>query len=322
MRCCLKDIEEAELDILTIEGVLEDLESQKQVSPHTIDRFLLFCFRRLINEDCSGWNFPDGTRLDNSEINASILFDKQILAFLIPTILGFIITLCTASTGISFSPLFGGAALGAVLSFLVWSKREENRKRFNDTLDGMIKEYERMERDALAYREQLYALDIIYKDYRSIVPVTMFIKYLESGRCSLLQGPHGGYSLYEEDVFRGRVTGDLGSLLDMASNISQQLSGIAENNKTLLDSVQKCYDKMDVLSDAALKSAQTNEKLLEQAEFIRYNTELARKHAENMEQYAQKIESNTSAAAGYASAAADSASSAAYYTRQSYIEQP
>ncbi len=46
---------------------------------------------------------------------------------------------------------------------------------------------------------KLYDTEIIYPKYRDLVSVTMFCEYIDSGRCSQLEGSNGAYNLYESE---------------------------------------------------------------------------------------------------------------------------
>ena len=48
--------------------------------------------------------------------------------------------------------------------------------------------------------EKMYSSNIIYKKYRSIVPMFMICEYLESNRCTKLEGHDGAYNMYEQEL--------------------------------------------------------------------------------------------------------------------------
>ncbi len=53
--------------------------------------------------------------------------------------------------------------------------------------------------------QELYNTDIIHPDYRSIIPVSMFVNYIEKDRCPGLGGVNGAYNMYEEELRAERI---------------------------------------------------------------------------------------------------------------------
>lgn len=52
----------------------------------------------------------------------------------------------------------------------------------------------------LKVRKKLYDRDIIFPKYRTLPCVATMLEYLQSGRCSELEGPDGAYNLYESEL--------------------------------------------------------------------------------------------------------------------------
>ena len=85
------------------------------------------------------------------------------------------------------------------------SNIERQKEAIRQALPILNNDYEILERQYQETRSLLakyYDLNIIYPKYRGIVPIAMFVQYLESGIVYRLQGPDGAYSRYEDELFR------------------------------------------------------------------------------------------------------------------------
>lgn len=70
----------------------------------------------------------------------------------------------------------------------------------------------------------LYAQNVIFPDFRGVVPISYLYKYLAARICTRLEGPDGAYAQYLQDDRANRIT----SRLDQ---ISAQISQIAANQR-------------------------------------------------------------------------------------------
>ena len=123
---------------------------------------------------------------------------------------------------------------------------------------------------------KLYAENIIYPKYRNMVAVTMIYEYLESGRCSQLEGPDGAYNLYEMELRQNIIIGQLSSIMD-------NLERIKENQFTLYNEIVEANgNTSSLLSDIgddiafsayqnkAMKDSLETMKYLETAQYLRH----------------------------------------------------
>lgn len=67
--------------------------------------------------------------------------------------------------------------------------------------------------------EKLYDKNIIFPKYRNFVAITMISEYLESGRCSELEGPNGAYNLYESELRQNIIINQLSTIIDNLDQI-------------------------------------------------------------------------------------------------------
>lgn len=79
---------------------------------------------------------------------------------------------------------------------------------------------------------QLYDEDVIFPKYRNIVAISTISEYLESGRCSELEGANGAYNLYEMELRQNIVIGQL-------SIVVNNLEQIRNNQYSLYEELTK-----------------------------------------------------------------------------------
>ncbi|MBQ9845551.1 MAG: hypothetical protein IJO54_05655 [Oscillospiraceae bacterium] len=104
--------------------------------------------------------------------------------------------------------------------------------------------------------EKLYSLDVIYGKYRDMVAISMFVQYLESGRCEELKGPNGCYNLYESELRQNMIIGKL-------SEISDKLDAIQANQYELYQTITQSNNKILALCDASLSEQQRHNRISE-----------------------------------------------------------
>lgn len=95
--------------------------------------------------------------------------------------------------------------------------------------------------------QSYYDLNVIYPSYRAIVPVSMFIQYLESGRCSQLEGSDGCYNLYESELRQNVIISKLDIIIEKLEEIKNSQY---ELQQTILESnreiSQLCDRQIDI----------------------------------------------------------------------------
>jgi len=125
--------------------------------------------------------------------------------------------------------------------------RECQKKPLIDNeIDNQIVELRKSRVDTMEALEKLYDLDIIYSKYRSIVPISRFCEYMESGRREKLQGADGMYDLYEQELIAKAIVGGLGeinkNILTMGEailDVSRQLAGVQHNQMLLYNAINE-----------------------------------------------------------------------------------
>lgn len=141
--------------------------------------------------------------------------------------------------------------------------------------------------------KKLYSLDVIFPKYRTIIPVTMFCEYLESGRCEDLAGANGAYNKYEEELRLDLIIGsikDVNSILhcvsDQLGRISNQLNRFSEqaekmrqNQYLLYQSMQESNRQIENISRSAATLAQNNAAIAKNTAWAAYSAASAARSA-------------------------------------------
>lgn len=98
-----------------------------------------------------------------------------------------------------------------------------------------------------------YAQDVVYSKYRNLVAITTINEYLQSGRCSELEGHGGAYNLYEMELRQNIVINKL-------SNIVSNLEQIRDNQFALYQELAHANETVnDILYE--IKQVNNNTKL-------------------------------------------------------------
>ena len=108
-------------------------------------------------------------------------------------------------------------------------------------------------KEAMQTLQKLYDFNIIYPKYRNMVAVCTICEYLESGRCTELEGPNGAYNLYESELRQNLIIGQL-------ENVITNLQIIQNNQFQLykkMDSIEKVLVSVDQKLNDVVKHAAT-----------------------------------------------------------------
>lgn len=127
-----------------------------------------------------------------------------------------------------------------------YSVNRRNTELFNENLDTQIASLQSHLASSKSALEQLYGLNIIYKKYRSLVAITMFCEYLDSGLRTKLEGTDGMYDLYEQQLMGKLIINELSAVNKnlrtisfQLGTLSSQLTGIQQNQLMLYEEVAK-----------------------------------------------------------------------------------
>lgn len=122
-----------------------------------------------------------------------------------------------------------------------------------------LKMAEKTLQDTLKMKEMFYSCDIVYKTYRDIIPISMFDEYLQSGRCSTLEGHEGAYNLYEYEKRMQLIFTKLDTIIEMLVEINDNQKKIAQEIKEYRDEAMNVCNSMKQSLNNLEQSSITNE---------------------------------------------------------------
>lgn len=156
----------------------------------------------------------------------------------------------------------------------------ENAKYYNRNIDLQISELYTSRESTVHALNKLYDLGILYRKYRSFIPVSTFCEYLDSGRRTELEGMHGMYDLYETELASKLIIDELktvnfnlGKISNQLGSISNQLVGIQRNQILTYEAVAEgnriAYDIRSGTSELLQQAITNNTILRESTDTIR-----------------------------------------------------
>lgn len=139
---------------------------------------------------------------------------------------------------------------------------EENKKlikKNEEKIKLISKECEQLKgqwNKAKGMLEEYYALGVVSREYRKLVPVATFLQYLESGRCDKLEGHEGAYNLYHQELMGARILEKLDEISKTTKETQWMLkNAISESNRK----INYMCNKMDVIEQHEAVNAYYNE---------------------------------------------------------------
>ena len=135
----------------------------------------------------------------------------------------------------------------------LWKKKCNTIEASVSVAKTEAKKLSKPTREAEQTLQKLYDFNIIYPKYRNMVAVCTICEYLESGRCTELEGPNGAYNLYEAELRQNLIIGQL-------ENVITNLQIIQNNQFQLykkMDSIEKVLVSVDQKLNNVVKHAAT-----------------------------------------------------------------
>lgn len=132
------------------------------------------------------------------------------------------------------------------------SKKKHIKKVVNSAslfIQNNIESAEKQLKAAVKARAEFYDYNIIYPKYRNYVAVATFCEYIESGRCSSLEGANGAYNLYETACMNNLIVSQLTVIADKLEDIKQNQMLMYREMKNINHNLEKLNDTLkDVVS--------------------------------------------------------------------------
>ena len=158
-------------------------------------------------------------------------------------------------------------------------------KARKELIDSQVAGVENMLMQLIKCKYELYSCNIIFPKYRNPVALATFYEYLDSGRCSALEGAGGAYNLYEGEIRADRIIAQLDDVIDA-------LDDIQENQYMIYSELSAANKKLD-----ALKS--TMRTAVDSISRIEANTEKMNVYMEKVAANSDVIAHNTAVNAYY-----------------------
>jgi hypothetical protein len=139
--------------------------------------------------------------------------------------------------------------LAAIIGYIIFYKRKKNMKSkyfkenvfealADDAIASLNKELGDINADKAILLEQLnttkkplaiakerleglYRKDIIFPKYRNFIAINQIAEYIDSGRCTELEGPNGAYNLFESELRQNIIIDKLETVINQLEQIKQ-----------------------------------------------------------------------------------------------------
>ncbi len=122
-------------------------------------------------------------------------------------------------------------------------------------------------------RAKLLATGILHVKYADIVAISTILEYLETGRCTQLEGHEGAYNLYESEIRADRIIAQLDQVIDSLEYIKRVQYYTYEVMTKIQRNTQAISQKMDSAISTLNKISEDIGAIRETSELIAYNTE-------------------------------------------------
>ena len=142
-----------------------------------------------------------------------------------------------------------------------------------DFYNDEIKEVEQLILDNCKARADLLSLQIIHGKYVDFVSETTILEYLETGRCSQLEGPDGAYNLYESEIRANRIISQLDQVLVSLEEIKANQYAAYSMLSDISYNVSNISNKMDTAIGHLKHISSNTDRIKESTERIEYYSE-------------------------------------------------
>lgn len=122
-----------------------------------------------------------------------------------------------------------------------------------------------------ALLNKLYSLNIIFPKYRNFVAISQIYEYMLSGRCVELEGPHGAYNLFEDELRHNIIIYQLDQIINKLDELNRIMNSVCNaiyDTNRLLSDINTTLGKIE--SNTALTAYNT--------QCVSYNTRIANQY--------------------------------------------
>ena len=115
--------------------------------------------------------------------------------------------------------------------------------------------------------EILYSLNFIYPKYRNFVAIASIYEYLDSGRCTSLEGADGAYNLYEMEL-------RLDKIITGIDRIIYSLEAIKNNQYYLYSAIKEITPQIEKISNSIIENTEKLNEIAVNSEVTAYTTKV------------------------------------------------
>ena len=184
-----------------------------------------------------------------------------------------------------------------------------------------ISQAEAQLKQAVKARGKLYAYNIIHPKYRTHVAVTSFYEYLDTGRCTALQGADGAYNLYEAECRSNLIISQLNTIVTKLEEIKQnqlmmyrELTRINASLDSLNDSMEKVISQLGTMQVSMDRMNAYLDDIAIQTSATARSTAATARSTREIAKTTQTIAGHTEATARNTAAIADNTAVIAHYS--------
>ena len=157
-----------------------------------------------------------------------------------------------------------------------------------DAIRTRIRQQETFRSELQKRLEQLYAKDVLYPNFRSLIAAYQIREYLKMGMCEELTGPTGAYAVYMNDVRTARVCD---SIHELQRNLVSAIGGLQSTLALELQSVQHQLGSLEQGLHANLQGISENMRTMHRD--YQLGMDSTNHHLEQANQRLARIQSGT-----------------------------
>ena len=168
----------------------------------------------------------------------------------------------------------------------VTATQKENAKRQAEraVLQANIDAAEKQFTTSLLTLDKLYSANIIHPKYRDLTAVSSLYEYIDTGRCSQLEGPNGAYNMFESEVRLDHILLKMDDVIRQLDSIRQSqyqlYVAVSEGNRRTASLLESVSQDVESVSASGSEAAKQPTNISASEKVIAYNTERTRKELE------------------------------------------
>lgn len=127
--------------------------------------------------------------------------------------------------------------------------------------------------------ELFYSKDIIHPKYRNMVAVAQIYEYLDTGRCTELEGPNGAYNLFEKELKEKKIIDKLDIIIDQLAVLNETMSYISNSLDRANSLTQNIVWSLNSIETNTAITASNTALIAYNTQCTSFNSELLRRYS-------------------------------------------